>query len=60
MFKFIMLRSNERLLLRSIMPAQVRENLSTVFGAMLYLRKTTFFNVFKTNDRVIIDIILII
>jgi hypothetical protein len=56
MFKLFMLRSNERLLLRSIMPAPVRENLSTVFGAMLYLRKTTVFKVFKIYYRVILYI----
>ena len=60
MFKFIMLRSNERLLLRSIMPAHVRENLSTVFGAMLYLRKTTFLKVLKIYHRVIFNIILVV
>lgn len=60
MFKLFMLRSNERLLLRSIMPAQVRENLSTVFGAMLYLHKTTFLKVFKIYHRVIFDIILVV
>jgi hypothetical protein len=60
MFKLFMLRSNERLLLRSKMPTQVRENLSTLFGVMLYLRKTTFLKVFKIYHGVIFDIILVV